>query len=513
MDTKTLDYSFNLLDQPWIPISGQGEKSIRDIFNDRGKTLLRLGGTPVEKIVIIRLLLCIVHASNSIKTMDDWKALTVDTIADRALEYLEKWQDRFNLYDSQYPFGQFPQLKGKCDKSALASISLAVAMGNKTVLSQWHQSDSFTDSQRAKLLLSGITYGCGGKKYDKNAKIDPHGPKKSSGSQGTLMGFNGYLHSFMIGKSIIETLHLNLLSENDLTSLNIFNAQDVMGRPFWESMPTDEAGPTATRYRVTYQGILFPLNKFFYYDAQADYLLMTDGIVYPGHKNGQWDPSITLYLDKKDTKAVWTDTEKKPWRVLPSIFQFLNVDSQSTTPVFLIRGLDKLRNDLYSSLGLWVGGIGVNTNSGEQYVTARKDYVESEFTIPLDWALSGAPSYVRYKTMMETINYYSNIVFSSVEKYYKTKNNQQSKDSKKQNKHSEAVASEATRLFWEKMEPLAQEIIDLSVKDAVAVEEADKKWKQIVVSSYEHFCPHITPRQIQAYVENTPNFKRKDKKK
>lgn len=101
--------TFNLLDERWIPIVGVGERSLLEVFQD--KSLRRLGGTPVEKIVLLRFLLCIVHASSPVETRYDWDALTTDILSQNALEYREKWRDRFDLYDEKYPFLQFPQMK------------------------------------------------------------------------------------------------------------------------------------------------------------------------------------------------------------------------------------------------------------------------------------------------------------------------------------------------------------------------------------------------------------------
>lgn len=499
--------SFNLITEPWIPIAGFGEVSLWDVFTH--PEYRRLGGTPVETVVLMRLLLAIVHASNTIKTTADWQSLTPALLAANARSYLEKWRDRFDLFDETYPFLQFPQLKGKCKEVSIGSLAFPVASGNKTALTQWSINERFSVSETARLLLCASGYGLGGGKYDLFAKIDPNGPEKrkkptgkASAPQGPLVGYKGFLHSCMLGETLLESVHLNLLTEEILLKLKLFSDSDPMGRPFWESRLTDESGESAKKYVSGYQGILFPLDKIFCLDGEK--LLMTQGITYPSHKNGQWDPGITLFSEKKDVKALWCDVEKKPWRQLASLLKFFDVDENTTMPAFLVWGCARLNlaEDSMKSFGIWTGGISVSSNSGEYYVSGKNDFISSEFLIPLDWVASGATDYLLFKSFMSMLSDYALAVYGSVFRYFND-----FKDDRKDD-----LAAAATRLFWEKMEPHAQEVIDLTVeKDPEVVEAHKKAWQRIGTSCYEQLCPSISPRQIQIFVKNMPNFKPKKK--
>ena len=487
---------FSLLKDPWIPIAGLGEVSLTELFTH--PEYARLGGSPIEKVVILRFLLCIAHASTPIPDVDAWSALTPEKLAENALEYLEKWKDRFDLYDEKRPFLQFPQLRGQCEKSSPNRLSLNVAGGNKTVLTQWSAGKECSDAELVRLILCGSGYGMGGKKYDNEAKIAPETVKGSSGSQGTLTGYSGYLHSFLLGSTILETVRLNMLTEEDLRELR---PEMLLGRPFWEEMPTDENGVTAKRYSSGYMGILFPMDKFFCLE-DGD-LLMTQGIsneLYPSHKNGQWDPGITLYLDKKDMKARWCSTERTPWRQLTGLLQF--IETQETMPAFVVRGTEKFRHDpKIQEFGLWAGGVAVSTNSGEQYVSGKNDYVNSEFLIPMDWVRQN--SWSVYQGLMKEIERYASILWKSVTAFYS-----------KQMVSEPGQRESAVRLFWERMEPMAQTVIELSCEeDPEVVESAKKSWQKLAVSCYREFCPCVTPRQMQAYVQCMPNFSEKKETK
>ena len=57
--------SFNLVTKSWLSIAGVGVVSLDEVFAPQNlQKFKRLGGTPIEKVVILRLLLCIVHASS-----------------------------------------------------------------------------------------------------------------------------------------------------------------------------------------------------------------------------------------------------------------------------------------------------------------------------------------------------------------------------------------------------------------------------------------------------------------
>ena len=97
--------SLNLCDYPWIPVAGEDErKSLIQIFSD--SSLRRLSGNPVDKIVILRLLLCIAQASSKLPDNDAWLKLTDEKLAQNALAYLKKHHGCFELY-GEHPFTSF----------------------------------------------------------------------------------------------------------------------------------------------------------------------------------------------------------------------------------------------------------------------------------------------------------------------------------------------------------------------------------------------------------------------
>ena len=287
--------SFNLVDEPWILTAASPErKSLRDVFSD--PTLCRLSGNPVDKIVVFRLLLTIVQASTDLRDLDAWADLTVERMAANALAYLDKWHDRFDLFGDK-PFLQFPQLAGKGEPSSPGSLQVEVSTGNKVVLTDWNLYHELDLPQMANFLLRAASFSCGGKKFDKSAVLSPGHTKKSTGKSGTLLGFAGYMHSYMCCPTILESVKFNLLTDGDIKEIGVFPGGK--GTPCWEEMPQGEIDERAELYRKSYLGQLFPLDKFLL--IQGKRIIKTDGIGYLGHKEGLVDPAVKI----EKGKAVW----------------------------------------------------------------------------------------------------------------------------------------------------------------------------------------------------------------
>lgn len=495
--------SFNLVDEKWIPVAASQERiSLREVFSN--SSVQKLSGNPVDKIVVFRFLLSIVQASNDLPDLDAWLDLTTETMAANALAYLDKWHDRFDLFGEK-PFLQFPQLDGKGAVSSLGSLQVEISTGNKVVLTDWNLQHDLDLPQLAVLLLRSACYACGGKKYDNTVLLSPSHTKKRAGKNGTLLGFAGYLHSYLFADTLLDSLRFNLLTDDDIKEINVF----PMGKgiPFWENMPKGEIDSRAESYKKSYLGQLFPIDKFLL--LHGNQIVMTDGIVYPGHKEGLVDPAVRIVKDK----AVWANTDKHPWRELPALLAFLEADAGSVlSPFFLCSGLTKIREAAGKEVTVWVGGLSVSSNAGEQYVSGKDGYVESEFSFSSEY-MQGK-NYLRFKNYMQDLDEESKNLYTSVQGYFKRMNIDPDPAGK--------FAGAATTRFWDEMSGHAQDAIDFTFSGAsdeqynADLAERKKMWHRLVLDLYSAACPRDTPRQLEAWVECSPRFtttkSRKEKK-
>lgn len=490
------DKSFNLVEQPWIPIAGGKQlKSLLDIFTSPPPQ--RLSGNAVDKIVMFRFLLSIVHASSKIPDEAAWRALTPEKLAENARNYLVANKQFFDLYDPEHPFLQFPQLKDKSDKTdSCGSLQVNVSTGNKVVLTEWNREQRLSDAEKAVLLLRSAGYACGGKKYDSSIVLSHGFVKGKTGHSGTLLGAYGYLHTYMLGDDLWDMLRKNLLTEEEIRDLGCYPAG--LGEPFWCHMPSGEDDERAKHYRNSYLGRLIPIDKFLLLSGTG--VMKTDGIAYNDPKGAALDPAVTVYPDKKDFKTLWARTEKRPWRQLSSILNFLS--NNTASPFLLSRGLKHLHNDQAKAdwIGVWTGGVEVSANSGEQYLSGDNDYVESEFSLPAYILKEQNQWLIRFKGLMSELDQAAKVLYTAVAQYHKQMNNQA----------GSSLASQAVARFWERLEPRAQNIIDLAAdfqEDAVKSEHL--VWSRIQDGIYNDSCPHETARQMSAWVDANPKFNRR----
>ena len=77
---------FNLVDEPWIPVAGRGLVGLATIFSDQ--SLSALGGNPVQKIALTKLLLAIAQSAYTPTDDEDWKTIGTSGMAKKSLAYL-----------------------------------------------------------------------------------------------------------------------------------------------------------------------------------------------------------------------------------------------------------------------------------------------------------------------------------------------------------------------------------------------------------------------------------------
>ena len=68
-----MERRFNLIDEPWLPIVDVGRVSLRQVFSE--PSYRALGGNPVQKIALMKLLLAIAQAACTPEDEAQWQAL------------------------------------------------------------------------------------------------------------------------------------------------------------------------------------------------------------------------------------------------------------------------------------------------------------------------------------------------------------------------------------------------------------------------------------------------------
>lgn len=485
------DKKFNLIDEQWIPIQGRGLFSLRDIFSE--PSLRRVGGNPIQKTAIFKLLCAIAQAAWTPKTEEEWRQSTVEDFCRKCLTYLEKWHEKFWLYGDE-PFLQFPEVKD-VKVASFAALNLEKASGNTTVLTQIQLQSELSEADKAVLLVTLMGFATGGKKVDNSKILTPgYKGKSKSGKAGSSLGFKGYLHSYVQTSSVASTLWLNLFSEESLSKLPCY--PEGVGTAPWEKMLAGEDCDVARKLKDSLMGRLVPLCRFcLLSDAGMHY---TEGIAHDGYQAGRFDPTQSVARQKNDFKTLWADPDKKPWRSLTSILSFLGIQDASRFVCSQVEmGMSRAR-DFFESVELWSGGVRVTSNAGEQYLTGSDDFVESQFEFsPQD---VGEQFFVNFSASVDQLDHLAKQLYSSVLGYFETMGTE-----------GKTMAERATSKFWEIAGLHAQELID-SCFPGENPESVRNFFRATMRNTYNESCPHFTPRQLQAWAENQPNASKKGKK-
>ncbi len=488
-----MENRYNLVDEPWIPISGVGRVSLRRVFTD--PTLRSLGGNPVQKIAVMKLLLAIAQAAATPDDDDVWRKKGFAGLGEQCSEYLTTWHDHFYLFGDR-PFLQLREIEAAAIQS-YGAVLPEISTGNTTVLTHSQCERALADSEKALLLVTLMSFALSGKKTDNSVILTPNYQgklnekgKPSSSKPGPGVAHLGLLHSFLLGSSVVESVWLNVLSHKQIEEMKIF--PDGVGIPPWQEMPAGEDCPVARRLRSSLIGRLVPMCRFCLLTETG--LHYSEGILHPNYKEGIVDPTVAVNYAGKDPKALWVDPEKRPWRELPALLSFIEKSDGEGFKCWQINcSLDRAR-DVTDIFAIWSGGLRVSSNAGEQYVSGSDDFVES-----LVWLESkelGALWLAQLKQEMDALSTLSKMVYRAVIAFYKA-----------QMVDGAELAAQSSNLFWILTERNFQKLVNSCGSDEESA-SMRKMLRQRFVGYvhyvYDRFCPKETGRQLDAWAQCRP---------
>lgn len=489
-----MDRHFNLIDELWIPVAGRGRASLRQVFSE--PDLRALGGNPVEKIALTKLLLAIAQAA---ATPDDdaaWQAMGPHGMAQKCLAYLDQWHDRFDLYGER-PFLQMPAIAAAEVKS-YGTVLPEIATGNTTVLTHGQVERRLNDADKAVLLVCLMGFALGGKKTDNSitltvgyaGKRNEKG-KPSTGKPGPAVAHMGLLHTLLQGSCLQQTLWLNLLTRACIAQDPRFPGG--LGVAPWETMPSGEDDEVARALKQSIMGRLVPLCRFCL--LTGDGLHYSEGIAHANYKDGVCDPSAAVNWSGKQPKALWVNPEKRPWRELTALLGFLAQGQIAGYECLnLASGVDRTTAAV-DSFGIWSGGMSVSSNAGEQFLKGDDDFVES--LLVLQSAALGEYWFAQLQTEMLALDELAKGLYGRVLGYFKA-----------QLVDGADLAAQATHLFWQLCEGDFQALLDCCDQTdagASARHRLRRRFAGNAQQAYDRYCPKDTARQLDAWARCRPN--------
>jgi CRISPR system Cascade subunit CasA len=318
------EFSFNLVDEPWIPCTDQEGRrrllSLHDFFIHAHEMRNLSCQNPLTEAALLRVLLAVVHrAVNGPRKRNDWKRLySAKRFDERITEYLKKWRNRFDLFSSAAPFYQTKGLlvineKGDPVPQSITSIMLGTSSGNNKTLFDHSTSDIFirlTPGEAAMTLITAQMYSLGGLNRKKTNFFDY---QQSFLNAVMVSG----IFIFLAGESLFESLMLNLLIYDDVEPIP--NTPD--DSPVWER---SDIGGTGAKEPKGYLDFL---------TCKCRHVILVpeqnNGVITVEHihiAQGEAFPSIPNpgFLSKKNKEGKWyhpqLDVDRLVWRDSASLF-------------------------------------------------------------------------------------------------------------------------------------------------------------------------------------------------
>lgn len=492
--------TYNLIDEPWIPVLMQNgtnrSVSLSDIFADNKGDIADLALNPYERVAVFRLLLCIAQAATEIRTERDW-FLARESVGPAVTNYLKKWRGRFFL------FGKDAFLQVDC----LAPGGTIPDTSRLIIYSSHHFGSSLFCHEidtRSKVPLSWpilaisllvyLNYSASG---GTPICIWNDSATRQVGAAASPCRSQSKLFTFVLGESLLESVWMNLLTDNQLRSLNISK-----GRPCWEFLfddcnsvennTTSWLGPIdKTSRRVispTLLGVLVPLSRFIKLKQAESSCLICEGFSFPSWR----DPSATYYRNEtEEIVPIRVNSKRLPWRDLSSILELGTGKGGAIALEHLATLSQRITADTLFSI--WTGGVYSDADRDKDMFAGEWRFTRQMSALRKQ-ALADYQAAIKIAEIQQDYLISAAIAYSESMKMLKVKN-----DKKREIFRPTDIAESA---YWDILsQPVNQRIVKNVESDISLMNDWKKACRIAAEEAYRRACPAATARQMEAYAQ------------
>ena len=340
-----MEREFNLITEPWIRVM-KSDKSVKEIslselFNKAHEYVCLAGETKSQDFAVLRFLLAVIYTvfsrydENGDETdpddddydpVDLWKKVwSAGKMPTAPFEkYFDKWQDRFWLFDEEYPFYQSKAVKN----NRMTSKGEINPYGTKKLIGSLSQSENknrlFSErtDEGSQLCFSEaarwlICFHC----FD-DTSLKPTPKKTWCSTIGAI---------YISGKSIFETIMLNYVAncyDEDCNSNPSWEKQNVVKENTLIAVPQDQAALLSIQTR----GILLLRNT-----DKVTGMFISGGYYFEDKE--VFLEQMTIWQSEKKNQDVHVfkpkmhDLSKAAWREFGSIAVFPDLNKKNNSSI------------------------------------------------------------------------------------------------------------------------------------------------------------------------------------
>lgn len=482
---------FLLTGEPWIPVVRKGggfaDVSLLELFEE-GDQIVDLAVPPAQRVALMRLLLCIVARSLPLpRERREWESAAA-MIAPRAIAYLKQWKSAFDLYGER-PFLQAVGLK--TINATLDKLDFTLASGSNHTLFDHAAAGperQHSPAWQARMLLVTQNFSPGGTvgaNFWNNVKTN-----NLSGNISSPALEGSPLHTFLLGENILESLHLNLIPQEELGEMEI-------GIPVWEAPPRDARD--AQRFRATLLGRLAPISRAITLPEEGSAIPLAVGCNY-----AQIAEFIDPYLanrrlEKEQTLAyVRIQADRHPWRELEALLELQPNRSAAKMPPKHLLNRNWIPPE--KEVHLWCGGVSVDKAkyifSGEWLLTFQEKLLtQDEFWSAFGHFVQAAEECA--VLMKNAIGFF----WSNLSKISSGDSGIQVRGGR------EYAVSQALTGYWQRLDMRVPGFI-ASAEGAGDFPSLYRELRKIVESFFSGALPDQFPRGLQARAMTMPYFRK-----
>lgn len=482
----------NVAFDPWIPVvSSSGKRelaSLCSVFSE-GENYADLAVRPHERVALMRLLLCVAHASlDGPKNYDEWCEVP-KRLPEMARTYLMEWKDSFELFHPTKPWLQVANLKPAKENdeksfTPLAKLDFSLASGSNSTLFDHEGVNSadrlFDFTQLVLGLISIQNFSTCGLL---SRPLWNGGATPDSAKDAPCITSSMY-HVLLVGKNVAETVSLNICDFEELSLLmNGSPNGNWVGRPVWEQMPRNVSDATSAE---TFLGRLTPISRAIRLFEGNPKMLYGEALRYATYPDfpQEFNTSVAIrkIKNKQERCLVGARLNVRPWRQLDAILQY-NLSGKTISHALNLNHLEG------EAIDIWVGAL--IRNPGKQDIL---DSVESRFHISRQFRTEiGCATYA---SEVQTAQSVSNLLDTAV---YLYRIGLDPSDGK-------GLGSTASTHYWTTVESnlqlLMKYIEALGTDDVISTKQL---WRSKLFTAareaYRMACGQDTPRQMKAFAK------------